>query len=81
MVQGDYFYSACSIQVHLIIHHLAEYIEMEGMSLALLSEQSGESLHSDFEHVWRHYKVKDFEAPSYGTNLLRAVVAYNSAHV
>ena len=69
------------IQVHLVIHHLAEYVEMEGMSLALLSEQSGESLHSDFEGVWRHYKVKDIEARSYGPNLLRAVVAYNSAHV
>ena len=63
------------------MHHLAEYLEMDGMGLALLSEQSGESLHSDFERAWGHYKVKDEEADSYGKNLLKAVVAYNSAHV
>ena len=68
-------------QVHLTAHHLAEYIEQDGMACGLLSEQAGESLHSDFQKLWLHYQVKDHQSPTYGNNLLRAVVAYNSSHV
>ena len=68
-------------QVHLTIHHLAEYIEMEGMALGLFSEQTGESLHSDFKKHWLHYQVKNSDAPTYADNLLRATVSYNGSHV
>ena len=69
------------LQVHLIAHHLHEYVEMEGMSMALFSEQTGESLHSNFQQHWQHYKVKDIDSPAYKANLLKAVVSYNSSHV
>ena len=65
----------------MITMHLAEYIEQEGMAMALFSEQTGESLHSDFRKAWQHYQVKDIENPNYANNLLKAVVAYNSAHI
>ena len=63
------------------MHHLEEYLEMEGMGMGLFSEQTGESLHSDFKKHWLHYQVKNSEVPSYAENLLRATVAYNSSHV
>ena len=69
------------IQVHLVKHHLSEYIEMEGMPMALFSEQTGEALHSNFQRHWQHYQVKDPDAPAYKENLLRAVVSYNSCHI
>ena len=49
----------------MITMHLAEYIEQEGMAMALFSEQTGESLHSDFRKAWQHYQVKDIENPNY----------------
>ena len=68
-------------QVHLVIHHLAEYIEMEGMACGLLCEQAGESVHSDFQKHWAHYAVKDIGAVSCGTRLFNAVTSYNSNHL
>ena len=65
----------------MVVHHLSEYLEMDGMGCGLLSEHTGESLHSDFQNLWLNYKVKDIESPSFGKNLLRAVVAYNSSHI
>ena len=65
----------------MIIHHLAEYIEMEGMGMGLFSEQTGESLHSDFKKHWLRYQVKNENAPSYAKNLYKAVVSHNSIHV
>ena len=64
------------------MHHLEEYIEQEGdVGLSLFSEQTGESLHSDYQKLWSHYLVKNVEAPSYADRLLRATVAYNSGHI
>ena len=34
-----------NVQVHLVFHHLEDYIEQEGMAMGLFSEQTGESLH------------------------------------
>ena len=68
-------------QVHLVVHHLSEYIEQDGIACGLLSEQTGESLHSDFKKLWLHYQVKDVDSPMYGRNLLKAIIAYNSSHV
>ena len=65
----------------MIIHNLAEYIEMEGMGMGLFSEQTGESLHSDLKKHWLCYQVKNKNAPSYAKNLYKAVVLYNSIHV
>ena len=68
-------------KVHLVMHHLSEYIEEEGMSMGLFSEQTGESLHSDFDQTWAHYRVKNVCSKNYSNQLLRAIMAYNSAHV
>ena len=70
-----------SEQQKLIIYHLAEYIEMEGMGMGLLSEQTGESLHSDLKKHWLRSQVKNENAPSYAKNLYKALVLYNSIHV
>ena len=65
----------------MVLHHLAEYLEQDGIGLSLLCEQTGESLHSDFKRHWSHYQVKDIDAPKYGQNLLNAIVSYNSIHI
>ena len=65
----------------MVLEHLSEYIEMEGTSMGIFSEQTGESLHSDFAKTWEHYKVKDSDKCSFGTRLLKAVVHYNSSHI
>ena len=68
-------------KVHLVLHHLADYIDLEGTSMGIFSEQAGETLHSDFAQTWLHYQVKNPGKSSYGKNLLDAVVHYNGSHV
>ena len=68
-------------QAHLVFDHLADYLEFEGTGMGLFSEQTGESLHSDFKKHWLHYQVKNSDAPSYADRLYRATVAYNSSHI
>ena len=70
-----------NVQVHLVFHHLEEYIEQEGMAMGLFSEQTGESLHADFYKTWLHYLVKEDSAKSYANNLLSVAVSYNSSHI
>ena len=65
----------------MIIHHLAKYIEKEGKGMGLFSEQTEESLYSDFKKHWLRYQVKNVNAPSYAKNLYKAVFSYNSFHI
>ena len=64
-----------------MFEHLEDYVEAEGTGLAIFSEQTGESLHSDFKKAWLHYQVKSTDAKCYAGNLFKATVAYNSAHI
>ena len=51
-----------------------------GEGLGAFSEQSGETLHSDFLVCWARYKC-DQSHPDYCKQLLAAVISYNSMHI
>ena len=67
-------------KVHTVFFHVPTFCENRGVGLGRHSEQASESVHSDFGHIWKKYKVND-NHPDYGSRLLRAVVEYNSNHV
>ena len=48
--------------------------------LGFYSEQSVESIHSDWKYFWEKYKVPD-EHPKYLDQLKLAVIAYNAKHL
>ena len=68
-------------KVHAIFHHVAEFCDILKMGLAPWSEQTAESLHSDFTKMWNNFKVRDTDHPEYGQRLLQAIIAYNSQHL
>ena len=46
-------------KVHAVFHHIAEFCDVVQMGLSLWSEQTTESLHSDFSTVWNNFKVRN----------------------
>lgn len=68
-------------KAHAVFHHVAEFCELKGTGLAKWSEQSVESLHSNFEQLWSDFKVKSFDHPDFRNRIFRAVSAYNSRHL
>ena len=68
-------------KVHAIIHHIPDFCDMKKMGLAPWSEQTAESIHSDFNKVWSNFIVRDTDNPEYGKRLLEAIVTYNSQHL
>ena len=67
-------------KVHMIFCEVPRFCEARGRGLSLFSEQSTESVHSDFKKVWKGYKVT-MNNPNFGENLLSGTVAYNSRHM
>jgi hypothetical protein len=67
-----------SNKVHIILHHLAEFVELSGgKGLGEFSEQSLETVHSAFAKVWRLFWTKDIEAGRYMERFLKAVLYFN----
>ena len=46
-------------KVHTVFYHIEVFCTMKGMGLAPWSEQTGESLHHEFNTCWEKYIVKD----------------------
>jgi hypothetical protein len=67
-------------KVHVVLHHLVPFYEASKFNLSVLTEQSHESLHKDFERIWSQNKVKDESKEQYGTKLLHCVCRYNISH-
>ena len=86
--KDDYLALNISItpKVHILIEHVETFLDMKaslsGVSkgLGFYSEQSVESIHSDWKHFWEKYKVPD-EHPKYLDQLKLAVIAYNAKHL
>ena len=81
---GQKAYKKLNISVtpkaHALFQHCAEFCLEYGEGLGAFSEQSGETLHSDFLICWARYK-RDQSHPEYCKQLLAAVVSYNSLHI
>ena len=67
-------------KAHILFQHCAEFCNEHGEGLGAFSEQSGETLHSDFLVCWARYK-RDQSHPDYCKQLLAAVISYNSMHI
>ena len=68
-------------KAHAVFYHVSEFCDIKGMGLAPWSEQTAESLHSDFNKIWKNFMVRDTEHPDYGKRLLDAIIMYNSQHL
>ena len=71
----------CVLKAHLVIHHLGEYVNMEGTGIGLFLAQTGESLQSDFKNHWLYNHVKNTDFPTYAKNLYKVVVSYHNLHL
>ena len=70
-------------KVHILVHHVPEFIKKHQRSLGWYSEQSIETIHYDFlRNCFEKQSYKRRIGHSdYATNLMRAVVAYSSKNV
>ncbi|CAH0560526.1 unnamed protein product [Brassicogethes aeneus] len=67
-------------KVHAVFYHVAESCKKTGRGLGYYSEQAMESVHHDFNELWKRFKV-DINNARYGCQLLKAVSQYNSFNV
>ena len=70
-------------KVHCVLNHLHEYTRRTGRGLALDSEQTHESVHADFNKLWRSrgYYARASNGLHCKKNLLKAVLDYNSGNL
>lgn len=66
-------------KVHAVFFHVGEFCSRVKRGLAFFSEQSLESVHSDFAAFWENRKVSH-NNPDFGNRLLSAICAYNALH-
>ena len=45
-------------KIHTVIFHIIEFCKITGRGPGPWSEQTGESVHHDFEEIWKKYKVR-----------------------
>ena len=68
-------------KIYSVFHHVAKFCDKVQKGLAPWSEQTAESLHSDFSKVWKNVDVHDTNHPEYGQRLLQTIITYNSQHI
>ncbi len=68
-------------KIHIVFHHVVQFIQKSNKSLGHFSEQAAESLHHDFSLHWNGRFKRNQDHPDYKDNLLKAVVDYNSKHI
>ncbi|XP_065088225.1 uncharacterized protein LOC135709769 [Ochlerotatus camptorhynchus] len=69
-----------SSKYHITKFHVKEFCNATGQGLGWHNEQASESVHSDFLLTWERYKTTK-TSKIYKSQLLRAVVDYNSGHL
>lgn len=69
-------------KIHVITHHVVEFMGAVEDSLGLFSEQAGETVHSKFDKMWKlRFKIRDLNHPNYPKSLLRAVGEFSSKRI
>lgn len=68
-------------KLHILFHHVPQFIASHNEALGLYTEQTGESAHHDFKLFWEHRFKRHLGQPSYSSQLLNAVIEYNSKHI
>ncbi len=68
-------------KVHMLIHHVSEYVRRTGIQLGSTSEQAPKSQHTCFDIFYHRFKVNFTNSPVFREQLLNAVLHYNSCHL
>ena len=71
------------LKVHMLIAHSSEFLEKYGnhKGLGFYSEQTGETIHRNFELFFDKYRIKNIHSEKYGIHLKKAVVEFGSVHI
>ena len=81
MVLVDEFGMSILVKAHEVFFHVVPWLKKWNIPLGVVSEQTSESLHSDFDSYIERKNVQNPNSPVYAENLLKVVVAYNSSHI
>ncbi len=68
-------------KVHLLVHHVPEYVHRTAAPLGPTSEQALESQHRFFDIFYHRFKVNCTNSPVFRKRLLNAVLHYNACHL
>ena len=68
-------------KVHTVEKHIVQFIQMAECSLGQYSDQLIEACHSEFEHVFKRFFIKNEDNASFPQKLKSAVNAFNASHV
>ncbi len=68
-------------KVHLLVHHVPEYVCRTGVQLGPTSEQARASQHRFFYIFYHKFKVNCTNSPVSRERLLKPVFHYNSCHL
>lgn len=66
-------------KIHAVFFHVPDFCQIVQKGLGFYSEQTMESVHSDFKNTWVKYTVS-INHPDYPERLKRALCEYNSLH-
>ena len=67
-----------TVKAHDVFFHIIDWLDRWQVPLGLVSEQAGESIHSKFNKHVQDKQVASPNHPSFGENLLKVSVAWNS---
>ncbi len=68
-------------KVHVLVHHVPEYVRRTPVPLGLTSEQALQIQHIFFDIFCLIFKVNCTKSPVFRERLLNTVLHYNSGHL
>ncbi len=68
-------------KVHLLVHHVPEYVHRTVIQFGPTSEQAPKSQHTFFDIFYHRFKVNCTNHPVFRERLLNAVLHYKSYHL
>ncbi len=67
--------------VHVLVHHVPEYVHRTGFPFGPTSEQALEIQHNFFDIFCHRFKMNCTKSPVFRGRLLNTVLHYNSCHL
>ncbi len=68
-------------KVHMLMHHVPEYVRRTGIQVGSTSKQAPKSQHTFFDIFYHRFKVNCTNSPVLQKHLLNTVLHYNSCHL
>jgi hypothetical protein len=66
----------CSVKVHILFNHIADWCDKNKRGLGLTSEQALESIHAYFKVIQERHLVKEIGNPRWAENMLQTVLEF-----